>query len=323
MSSQRRQEFVHNNGSQAALPSLFKQPHKVPPPRAQPDADRVRSKTAGGYLEGSDERFNARRDVEGRHRSSSRSSRADVAVAGYYSATPVISTSRNVVSTARPSSRDAATGPPNPINPTVQASFQSQARSQPQRWTPDTPESYDLRTHLQKRAPVAPTPKSSYEQVSGAEDGSKTTRHLRTRRGAGTPTQVMRNTSAYDLPSSSRTNTEKEKDRERERRREKDSERLGKSVEEEWMAAESRRRERDKIRENERKERERYTEGESERRQQSEHKSVSRSTPPSRGLKDNRAEDPDSSDSARRRPLVPRHRRHRTEEGTQSTSAVS
>jgi hypothetical protein len=347
MNVQRR----HETKGDLQLPAKLSHKARLPPTLY--DSERYHNRMPGGHQESADEGHNSRRDEEGEYPRSGRSSRADGLVAGSYYNNGRMPSSKTAVSTGRPPSRSAVARPPHPT--IVQSSQpQLQPRPQSQRLKQDMPESYDLRSYPNKRPP-APSPKPSYEQVSSFEDGAKPSRHLRSRSRIGTTVPMP----AVFINPGQEQSTSAQRSAEKDRRREGDSERPEKYVEQERMKVGNSLRENELIgsksgkkaesslhgkekrvktkeeislREKEQSgtkerinERDKYAEGDSERWRQGDFESRFKSTSLSKDFRahDHRIEDPDDSDGGRRPVgVASRHRRHRTEEGTQSTSAV-
>src|ERR1700722_1635473 len=348
MSGQRRHEG--NYDSHSGFSATVKEQYRLWFPRSQTD-----SRHNKAPVETAEQKHSTRRNGN---------SRPDLnyPAGSSYNIPPSTSTRKPTQSSTRPPSRYVSNYPSQPTNATVPPSSvaypQNQTRPQPQGSQPDIPEMHDLRSHLKKRTPAAPTPKSSYEQISGHEDATKGSRHPRPRnnskpyppaqpqapsvwnpsmqhpsdysRGrAGVDTEKHRTERLPDRPEKSR---EIEGDRSDRRHREKERAAERDRRENDKIKETERAVERDRMKENERarekirtKEREKYSERleetDGERRLQGEHRRTSKPPLPSRDRLDQRLDDYDSSDSFRPAHAVSssNHRRYRSEEVPQST----
>lgn len=180
------------------------------------------------------------------------------------------------------------------------------------------PETLDSRSH---RRP-APTPKSSYEQVSSAEDAGRSSRQTYSSRAAQPQTTANPTTSSTNYPSSAHDiyskrskDRDKERDRYREMEKERDRERASAELEKHRERHRSeRQREKEKAADNDRQ------------REPSRHRREKRMESDSEGLmySDNASKVSISAREAYQpsiRESVGGHRRHRTEEGISSTTA--
>jgi hypothetical protein len=338
MSSQRRHEGCYD--SHPGFPSSQKEQYRlwVPP---DPHLNKP-------SLESADPKHSARRNGDGKYHSSSQSSRPDAhgnyfVSAPSYTIPPTTSTRKTSHSATRPPSRNATTRPSQPTSSVVQqystAYPQKQGRSRSQQ---DIPEIHDLRTHLKKRS-AGPTPKSSFEQISGVEDGAKNSRHTTRSRSnvrsntPAPPAPAPWNPVGNHLPDSSRRYAGNETHREEKfRKRALDRQEKPSEIEVDGYDRRHREKERpakDKIRDKDRPNRdrtrerepekyiERQEESDRERRFHGEYRRPSRPTLPQRDLPDMRTEDHDSSDSVRQTHATA-HRRYRSDEITSSNPSV-
>ncbi|KAG1756502.1 uncharacterized protein EDB91DRAFT_1041454 [Suillus paluster] len=179
----------------------------------------------------------------------------------------------------------------------------------------------DSRSYSHRRP--APTPKSSYEHVSGAEDLGKSSRQPYPSRAAQGSTQTTANapapfvTSAQDIYSKRSKDRDKERDRYREAEKERDRERASAELD--------RDRYRERLRSETHREKDRPIETDRQR-EPSRHRREKRIESDSEGLvySDNASK---ASISAREayqpsiRESIAGHRRHRTEDGISSSTA--
>ena len=323
-------------------------------PPTQLDSERSRPKTATGHSEIVGPGSSARRHGDGKYETSSRTHRPTDAYATSYPYATMSATSKPPYTSSQPS---AASNPVAQAHP--QSYAQTFSRPQPHRTQPEV---YDPRPQLLKRNAVAPSPQSSFERVSGNEDGTKVSRHGRSRTGqvptipsAPTPEMWIPPPQQPSYPSRRQKENEKgkevygerdkdaperhrhkerdrgkEKDKEKERDRDRERDRakeLAKGMEREWQRSkegvEGKSRERERDRTRDNLDRDRRKEHKSEPPLHREHRTMPRSS--ARDLNDPRVEEGDSSDGSRRKPVAPLsgHRRHRREEGTATAPSVS
>jgi hypothetical protein len=257
-----------------------------------------------GSTPAQDPQYTSRRNGEWKYRNSSQDARLEapthyLAPTTYGISSTATSTRKPTHSATRPPSRTTATRPPHSTSSNMQPVPtpypQHQDRSQPPRRQPEAPELRDLRSHLNKRS-AAPTPKSSFEQISGLEDNTKNSRQPRSRSSVRPHTAVppVQPAPAVWYPpgpvqsDSSRMrvgNEEPKWDRHRERSSSRPARYRGDNEVEERDKERAREKDkaadRDKVKDRDRpRERERYTERpeeiDRERRQQGEYRRVSR-----------------------------------------------
>ncbi|KAG1782759.1 hypothetical protein EV702DRAFT_960191 [Suillus placidus] len=176
------------------------------------------------------------------------------------------------------------------------------------------PEPIDSRSH---RRP-APTPKSSYEQVSGAEDVGRSSRQTYSSRPVQPQTTPNSTTPSTNWPSSAQdiySKRSKDRDQERDKHREMEKER-----DKERASAEL-----DRYRERHRSEQQREKEKADRQREQTRHRREKRIESESEGLMYS-----DNASKSGREPYQPSiresitgHRRHRTEDGVSSVCRTS
>lgn len=334
MSSRLRREAydIPPNASTAA----HNDPYKVWVPLTQAESDRSRHQRVTDNTQSADQNTSARRHGE-KHHSSSRGYRpegyaASLTAASSHHNKSIPSTSRVSQSTSRPPASYNPVAPPPAPTSSLQSSVpHAQTQSHPQQKLPA--ELSDPRIHAHKRTAAAPSPRSSYERVSGTEDGAKASRQMRSRSGqtaavpSAAPAPELWIPPTQGPPATSKRHRDREQDREQDREKGREKDRHHEKPRDRpdrhmGTEVDSKRRERERIREKEKyqERRERDRDSPSQR----EHRSVSKPTSSSRDLPDHRIEEPESSDSSRRNPAATSsgHRRHRTEEGTSSTVNV-
>ncbi|KIJ68954.1 hypothetical protein HYDPIDRAFT_172466 [Hydnomerulius pinastri MD-312] len=298
------------------------------------------------YPPAHDNRYQETRQSSRTHRQDPSYTSAAPATSYHQSSAPgPSSTSRTLHHATRPSAQYSSSGyqyqqssshqPSAPTQPSQGTNLYPGpvASSSRSRAYPEVP---DPRLHSHRRPVATPTPKSSYEKVSSAEDGGRASRHpARAIHSSTQPPQPAPVNQSFWVPpapemSSSRRHKDRDKDRDREREWERERAEREKERERERTSAELERdRYKERMRAERHRERERATDAERYRDPSKSRHHDRRKESDTEGVMYSEQRNASKASLSGREGYAPSirepsgggHKRHWTEDGTAATSA--